>query len=111
MIHQSSQKIPDHKLNTVKSFCFVFFYYYTHGNLSYIITVHSSFNGGSRNPATSTMECFESEVNVWKPLTVVTKTCILDLAGVIDLPLKLTFTCSNSALGTLDQCLRSVQSY
>ena len=43
--------------------------------------------GGSRTPATSKMELFVIIVNGWKPLTIITKSSILDVAGVLDLPL------------------------
>ena len=43
--------------------------------------------GGSRTPATSKMELFMIIVNGWKPLTIITKSSILDVAGVLDLPL------------------------
>ena len=88
-----------------KSLSFVSLYYYTHENLFYIIIVHSRFNGGSRAAAASKMECFESIINALKPSTVVTKSYILNDAGlVIDLPLKLTFTSSKSVLQPREQC-------
>ena len=43
--------------------------------------------GGSRTAATSKMEHFVIIVNVWKPLTIITKNCILDVAAVLDPPL------------------------
>ena len=43
----------------------------------------------------------ESIVNAWKPLTVVTKSFILNDTGVVGLHLKIVFSCSK----------KSVQSY
>ena len=43
----------------------------------------------SRIPATFKMERFVIIVNGWKPLTIVTKSFILDVATVLDLPLML----------------------
>ena len=43
--------------------------------------------GGSRAAATSKMEHFVLIVNGWKPLTIITKRSILDVAAVIDPPL------------------------
>ena len=49
------------------------------------IFVHGK--GGSRTAATSNMEHFVIIVTGWKPLTVVTKSSILDVAAVLDPPL------------------------
>ena len=43
--------------------------------------------GGSRTVATSKMERFVIIVNGWKPLTIITKRSILDIAAVLDPPL------------------------
>ena len=43
--------------------------------------------GGSRTAAVSKMERFVIIVNGWKPLTIVTKRSILDVAAVLDPPL------------------------
>ena len=43
--------------------------------------------GRSGAPATSKMECFETIVNSWKPLTIISKRSILDVAGALDPPL------------------------
>ena len=43
--------------------------------------------GGSRAAATSKMECFVTTVNGWKPLIIVTKHFILDVATALDPPL------------------------
>ena len=42
------------------------------------------FRGGSRNVATSKMECFVIIVNGRKPLTIITKHSLLDVAAVLD---------------------------
>ena len=44
--------------------------------------------GGSRTAATSKMERLVIIVNGWKPLTIITKRSILDVAAVLDPPLK-----------------------
>ena len=44
-------------------------------------------SGGSRTAATSKMELFVIIVNVWKPLTIITKSSILDIEAVLDPPL------------------------
>ena len=50
------------------------------------------FRGGSRTAATSKVELFVIIVNGWKPLTIITKSSILNVAAVLDpllvLPLK-----------------------
>ena len=43
--------------------------------------------GGSRTAATSKMEHFVIIVYSWKPLTIITKNSIFDVAGVLYLPL------------------------
>ena len=43
---------------------------------------------GSRTVATSEMEHFVIIVNGWKPLTIITKGSILDVAAVLDPSLK-----------------------
>ena len=45
--------------------------------------------GGSRTAATSKMERFVIIFNGWKPLTIITKRSILDVAAVLDPPLQL----------------------
>ena len=47
-----------------------------------------NIRGGSRAAATSKMECFVIIVNGWKPLTIITKRSILDVAAVLYPPLK-----------------------
>ena len=44
--------------------------------------------GGSRTAATSKMKRFVIIVTGWKPLTIITKCSILDVAAVLDPPLK-----------------------
>ena len=45
------------------------------------------YRGGSRTAATSKMERFVITVNSWKPLTIIAKRSILDVAAVLDPPL------------------------
>ena len=40
--------------------------------------------GGSRTTVTSKMERFEIIVNGWKPLTIITKRSMLDVAAAVD---------------------------
>ena len=47
------------------------------------------FRGGYRAAATSRMERFVIIVNGWKPLTIITKRSILDVAAALDPPLEL----------------------
>ena len=47
------------------------------------------FRGGPRTAATSKMELFMIIVNGWKPLTIITKSSILDVVAVLDPPLRL----------------------
>ena len=55
----------------------------------------------SRAAATSKMEYFVMIVNSWKPLTIITKRCILDVAAALDPPL----VNADSRSGTyLEQC-------
>ena len=69
--------------------------------------------GGSRTAAASKMGCFVIIVNGWKPLTIITKRFILDVAAVLDLPLlkddtipnDLTDIFSNSQENTQDRYL------
>ena len=48
-----------------------------------------NLKGGSRTAATSKMERFVIIVNGWKPLTIITKRSILDVATGLDPPLNL----------------------
>ena len=47
----------------------------------------TSCKSGSRADATSKMECFVIIVSGWKPLTIITKHSILDVAAALDPPL------------------------
>ena len=47
--------------------------------------------GRSRSAATSKMERFAIIVNGWKPLTIIKKQSILDVAAALDPPLHLVF--------------------
>ena len=49
--------------------------------------IYDKNRGGSRAAATSKMECFVIIGNGWKPLTIITKHSILDVAAVLDPPL------------------------
>ena len=48
--------------------------------------------GGSRTAATPKMECFVIILNSWKPLTIITKLSIFDVATVLDPPLSSFFS-------------------
>ena len=48
--------------------------------------------GGSKAAATSKMEFFVIIVNGWKPLTIITKHSILDVAAALDPPLMLSYS-------------------
>ena len=52
--------------------------------------------GGSRTAATSKMERFVIIVNGWKPLAIITKRSILDVAAALDPPLKESVNISNT---------------
>ena len=54
-----------------------------------VSAIDLSFRGGSRTAATSKMELFVITVNGWKPLTIITKSSILDIAAVLDPSLSL----------------------
>ena len=56
------------------------------GTLSLNVIWSSSLRGGSRTAAASTMERFVIILNGWKPLTIITKRSILDVAAVLDPP-------------------------
>ena len=53
-------------------------------------SISNNSRGGSRTAATSKMERFVIIVNGWKPLTIITKHSILDVATVLDPPLNST---------------------
>ena len=54
--------------------------------------ISSLIRGGSRTAATSKVELFVIIVNGWKPLTIITKSSILDAAAVLDPPLLISFS-------------------
>ena len=57
--------------------------------LPFYIIMTRIFNttwGGSRAAATSKMECIVIIVNGWKPLTIIIKHSILDVAAALDPP-------------------------
>ena len=49
----------------------------------------SNIRGGSRTAATFKMERFVIIFNGWKPLTIITKCSILDVAAVLDRPVNI----------------------
>ena len=49
-----------------------------------LLRLYFNSRGGSRAAATSKMEHFVIIVNGWKPLTVITKGSILDVAAALD---------------------------
>ena len=58
------------------------------GSIIPIIIPILKLRGGSRAAATSKMELFVIIVNGFQPLTIITKSSILDVAVVLDPPLK-----------------------
>ena len=58
--------------------------------------------GGSRTAATSKMEHFVIIVNRWKPLTIITKSSILDVAAVLDPPLGTFPTSPRCSVSSID---------
>ena len=88
------------KSNSKKNIPLVLTYNRTLSNISevvrknwHILQINPEFRnvfvnrGGSRTAATSKMERFEIIVNGLKPLTIITKRSILDVAAVLDPPL------------------------
>ena len=55
--------------------------------IEYFFQGIKKLTGGSRAAGTSKMECFVIIVNDWKPLTIITKCSILDVAAALDPPL------------------------
>ena len=53
------------------------------------IKFYDKIRDGSRATATSKTESFVVVVNGWKPLTIITKRSILDVAAALDPPLKI----------------------
>ena len=70
------------------------------------------YRGGSRTAATSKMEQFVIIVNGWKPLTIILKHSILDVAAFLDPSLLITFSRTTFALiqiRRLSYCVKSVR--
>ena len=55
-------------------------------NCLYFHLLIATVRGGSRAAATSKMERFVIIVNGWKPLTIITKRSIVDVAAALDPP-------------------------
>ena len=55
------------------------------------IKFYDKIRDGSRATARSKMESFVVVVNGWKPLTIITKRSILDVAAALDPPLKIKY--------------------
>ena len=55
--------------------------------LAFTCSLGALAKGGSRAVATSKMECFVITLNGWKPLTIIKKPLILDVAAALDPPL------------------------
>ena len=53
---------------------------------------YDRISGGYRTAATSKVKLFVIIVNVWKPLTIITKSSTLDVAAVLDPPLRMEKT-------------------
>ena len=56
--------------------------------------------GGPRSAATSKIDHFVIIVNSWKPLTIITKSSILNVTAVLDPPLKGTSVDCNVSVVT-----------
>ena len=52
-----------------------------------VMLLSNSIRDGSRTAGTSTIERFVIIVKCWKPLTIITKCSILDVAATLDPPL------------------------
>ena len=63
--------------------------------------------GGSGAAATSKMERFVIIVNGWKPLTIVTKHSILDVAAALDPPLSTQLTFADPRVKVYVDCNRT----
>ena len=61
--------------------------------------------GGSRTAATSKVERFVIIVNSFQPLYIITKCSILDIAAVLDPPLKACLAITGAIKGTSRECL------
>ena len=60
--------------------------------------------GGSRAAATSKMERFVIKVNGFQPLAIITKRSILDVAAVLDPPLRVILTWQYAETAVLRCC-------
>ena len=81
--------IPTLSNNNIQNMFFRYWidYSWTISNVYLRDTVYYTSRGGSRVAATSKMEYFVIIVNDWKPLTIITKQSILDVAATQDPPL------------------------
>ena len=57
----------------------------------FITPIKGDIKGGSRTAAASKIEHLVIIVNGWKPLTIITKHSILDIAAVLDPPLDIIY--------------------
>ena len=83
-------------IKTPNAFLELFFYWVTITSTrsflqNKVVFLDATIRGGSRAVATSKMECFAIIVTGWKPLTIITKRSILDVAAVLDPPLIIVF--------------------
>ena len=70
---------------------------------------YAIFRGGSRAAAISKMEHFVIIVNGWKPLTIVTKRSILDVAAALDRPLILSRNMKKDKLNCKSELLKKFE--
>ena len=66
--------------------------------LDIVRTFESVVRGGSRAGATSKVDRFVITVNGWKPLTIITKRSILDVAAALDQPLTVVWNMQSVCL-------------
>ena len=69
----------------------------------YLFVSNGLSRGRSRTTAASKMEHFVIIVNGWKPLTIITKSSILDAAAVRDPPLIVARKCEKVTMQNLSQ--------
>ena len=74
-----------------------------------VFSPHTASRGGSRAAATSKMERFVIIVNGWKPLTIITKRSILDVAAALDPPLASSQKKLSSYLASPEQGIRLIK--
>ena len=84
--HQVRERVHEYNINGFE-FC-----RYTKKTV-FVIFHLVLFRGGNRTAATSKMECYVIIVNGQKPLTIITKRSILDVAAALDPPLRLQKSC------------------